>query len=211
MKPILFYAPGACSLASHIALVEAGADFELRLVRLAKAEQRTPDYLQVNPKGRVPALVTERGVLTENPAILAYVAQNWPETGLGPIGDPWAMAEVNAFNSFLCSSVHVAFAHIFRPGRYADGDAAARAMREKSPQSLDDFFVLIEAKLEAGLWIHGDSFSVSDPYLYLFSRWFQRDGMGHPERFPRVRAHMERVHARPATQNALAAEALTGN
>ena len=74
----LFYSPGSCATASHIALEEAGADYELELVKLGEQQQRTPEYLTLNPKGRVPALATDRGVLTENPAILAYVAQTWP-------------------------------------------------------------------------------------------------------------------------------------
>jgi glutathione S-transferase len=80
----LFYAPTACSLASHIALEEAQADFEARRVDFAAGEQRSPDYLAINPKGRVPALVTPRGVLTETPAILAFIAQSFPEARLAP-------------------------------------------------------------------------------------------------------------------------------
>src|SRR5579872_3902828 len=110
----LFYSPGACSLAAHAALEEAGASYEIQLVDLKSGQQRSNDYLKVNPKGRVPALATERGILTESPAILVYIAQRFPESKLAPVGDPFAFAEMQAFNVYLASTVHVAFAHVFR-------------------------------------------------------------------------------------------------
>jgi glutathione S-transferase len=89
----LFSATGSCSLASHIALEEAGADYELVKISLKNGDQRRPDYLALNPKGRVPALVTDRGILTENVAILAYVARTYPEAGLAPLDDEFAFAD----------------------------------------------------------------------------------------------------------------------
>lgn len=99
----LFYSPGACSLASHVALEEAGAAFETQRVDLREGAQRGPDYLALNPKGKVPALATDKGVLTENPAILGYVARSFPEAGLAP-DDSFAWSEVQAFNAFLASA-----------------------------------------------------------------------------------------------------------
>lgn len=204
----LFYSPGACSTATHIALEEAGAAYELQLVKLGEQQQRTPEYLKLNPKGRVPALATERGVLTENPAILAWVAQTYPDAKLAPLDDPFAFAQMQAFNAFLCATVHPTFAHVFRPGRYADDPAAQAAMRAKAPSVLDEHFALIESKLADGReWVNG-AYSTSDCYLYIFARWFQRDGMGHPQNFPRVRAHLERMQARPAVARALQQEGL---
>ena len=95
----LFYAPGSCALASHIALEEAGAKYGAVRVDLRAKDQRKPEYLAINPKGRVPALVTDKGVLTENPAILAFVAQSFPEARLAPLDDAFAFARVQAFNS----------------------------------------------------------------------------------------------------------------
>ena len=115
-----FYAPNTCSLASHIALEEAGAEYEAIRIDFTKADQKKPDYLAINPKARVPALVTEQGVLTETPALLVYVAQRYPASKLAPIEDPFALAEVQAFNSYLCSTVHVAHAHRMRGYRWAD-------------------------------------------------------------------------------------------
>src|SRR6478672_8121832 len=107
----LFHAWGSCSLASLIALEEAGAEFELAVMDTKAGDQRKPEYLTVNPKGRVPALVTDRGILTETPAILAFIAQSFPKAKLAPLDDAFAFAQAQAFNSYLCSTVHVAHAH----------------------------------------------------------------------------------------------------
>ena len=107
----LFWAPRSCALASHIALEEVGAVYSTQLVNFAVNEQRSPEYLAINPKGRVPALVTDRGVLTETPAMLAYIAQIFPKAKLAPLDDPFTFAKIQAFNSYLCSTVHPAHAH----------------------------------------------------------------------------------------------------
>jgi glutathione S-transferase len=205
----LFYAPNACSLGAHIALEETGAPFEVARVDLKSGAQNQPEYRRINPKGRVPALVTDRGTLTESPAILGYIAETFPEARLAPLGDSFAMADMLAFNLFIASTLHVAFAHVGRPARYADGEVAHAAMKAKAHDALDEYFGLVEAKLSDGRpWVHGDAYTVSDPYLYVFSRWFAERGIGHPENFPLVAAHRERVAARPAAQRALATEGL---
>jgi glutathione S-transferase len=202
-----FYAKGACSLASHIALEEADANYELARLDLKAGDQRRPDYLAVNPKGRVPALVTDLGVLTENPAILAYIAQSFPDAGLADIDDPFAFADLQAFNSFLASSVHVAFAHNTRPERYADGEPAAKAMRAKAPEALAGYFAMIEDRLADGRpHVMGEAYTVADGYLLVFERWLQRDGLGRLADYPHVQAHHARIAARPAVQAALKAE-----
>ena len=204
----LYYAPGACSLAPHIALEEAGADYQAERVSLQTGAQRSATYLAVNPKGRVPALVTDRGVLTENPAILAYIAQTHPKAALAPSDDPFAFADMQAFNVFLASTVHVAFAHAFRPERYGDGDEAARAMRAKAPEALAGAFALIEERLADGRpFVTGDHYTVDDPYLFVFSGWLDRPGLGRLADFPSTAAHHARVKSRPAVQKVLAAEA----
>jgi len=203
----LHYEPGACSLVVHIALEEAGADFEAVRVDFARSGQRSPDYLAINPKARVPALVTERGVLTECVAILAWIAQTWPQAGLAP-PDPWDFAQMQAFNAFLASSVHPAWAHVSRPGRYADGEAAAAAMRAKAPEALTGFYEIIEARFADGRpWANGDAYSVSDPYLMVITGWIRGRALLDLSRFPAVAAHYERTLARPATQRALSREA----
>ena len=204
----LFYAPGACSLAPHIALEEIGGAHEFERVNLREGAQRAPAYLGINPKGRVPALATDRGVLTENPAILAYLAQSFPAVDLAPLDDAFLFAQMQAFNLYLCSTVHVAFAHAFRPERYADGEASAQAMRAKAPRALADAFALIERILVDGRpYVLGDSHSVADSYLLVFSRWMDTRGLGSLAAFPMTAAHLARVSDRPAVARALAREA----
>ena len=116
----LYYSPRSCALASHIALQEAGAAYTAERVDFKSNQQNSPEYLAINPKGRVPALVTDRGVLTETPAMLAYVAQTFPAAGLAPLEDAFAFAQAQAFNSYLCSTLHVAHAHGRRGYRWAD-------------------------------------------------------------------------------------------
>ena len=202
----LFYAPQTCALASHIALEEAGADYETVRVDFRTGEQKKPDYLAVNPKGRVPALVTERGVLTETPAILAFVAQTYPKARLAPPDDPFGFAKIQAFNSYLCSTVHVAHAHRVRGYRWADDPAAIQEMQRKVPQSVGECFELIEREMIAGPWVMGDAYSVCDAYLFTLSGWLDGDGVD-IGRFPKVQAHRAHMSARPAVRRAVEAEA----
>ena len=201
-----FYSPNSCALASHIALEEAGAAYETVRVNFANNDQRKPEYLKVNPKGRVPALVTDRGILTETPAILAFVAQSFPKADLAPLDDPFAFAQVQAFNSYLCATVHVAHAHRMRGYRWADDPAALEAMKRKVPQSVGECYELIEREMLKGPYVMGDRYTISDPYLYTLAQWMGADGLDR-KRFPKVQAHFERVGARPAVKKALAAEA----
>lgn len=204
----LYYAPGACSLASHIVLEEAGAQYERHRVDTKNNQQRSPEYLKLNPKGRVPTLVTNRGTLTESPVIMGYIAQTFPEAKLADNSDSFAFADMQAFNLFLTATVHIAFAHVFRPARYADGDETAAAMKVKASASLDEYFAMIEGKMSDGRpYVQGDCYTVSDPYLLVFSRWLDRAGLGPVDKFERVAAHRKRIEARPAVQRVLAAEA----
>ncbi|MDB5466161.1 MAG: gst1 [Phenylobacterium sp.] len=202
----LFYSPGGCSLASHIALEEAGASYDCVRTNTAEGEQRRPEYLAINPKGRIPALVTERGVLSETPAILAFVAQSFPAARLAPLDDPFAFAEVQAFNSYLCSTVHVAHAHRHRGYRWADDPAALAEMTRKVPETVGACFQLIEDTMLRGPWVTGEAYTVCDGYLFTLADWLEGDGID-PRRFPKVFEHRERVRARPAVSRALATEA----
>ncbi len=203
----LFYAAHTCALASHIALEEAGADYTLTRISFASADQRKPDYLEINPKGRVPALVTERGVLTETPAMLAYIAQSYPHAMLAPIGDAFAFAQAQAFNSYLCSTVHVSHAHRMRGYRWVEADDAhsIEAMKKKVPQSVYEGFALVEQHMLVGPWVLGEAYSICDAYLFTLAQWLEADGVD-PARLPRVAEHRRRVADRPAVQRAVAAE-----
>ena len=204
----LFYAPQTCALASHIALQEAGAPYELARVDFKANEQRTPDYLAINPKGRVPALVTEAGTLTETPAILAFIAQSYPQARLAPINDPFAFAQAQAFNSYLCSTVHVAHAHRVRGSRWADDPAALEAMKKKVPVSVGECFQLIERSMLRGPWVMGETYSICDMYLFTLARWLEGDGVD-PASYPKVHDHRRRVAARKNVAAALAQEGVT--
>jgi len=159
----LYYAPNTCALATHIALEQVGAEYETVRVNFAEKEENSPAYLRMNPKGRVPTLVTSRGILTETPAILQFVCQTYPDAGLAPLDDIFEVARMNAFNSYLCSTVHVAHAHRLRGNRWADDPLAIAAMQKKVPQSVGDSFALIEREFN-GPWVlnrpgySGDSF-----------------------------------------------------
>ncbi len=164
----LYYAAGTCALASHIALEEAGAAFETVRIDFRSNDQRKPDYLAINPKGRVPALVTEHGALTETPALLAYIAQLFPAARLAPLDDAFDFARVQAFNSYLCSSVHVAHSHRMRGYRWVDDPAAIEEMQRKVPQSVGECFDLIERDMFAEPWVMGASISCGNAPQHYF-------------------------------------------
>ncbi|WP_119302236.1 glutathione S-transferase family protein [Dongia deserti] len=201
----LFYAPGSCALASHIALEEAGAEYTAYRMDLKAGDQRKPEYLATNPKGRVPALVTDRGILTENVAILAFVAQSFPKAGLAPLNDPFAFAEIQAFNSYLASTVHVAHAHRNRGYRWADNQSSFDDMRRKAPETISACFDLIERQMLKGPWVMGEAYTICDPYLFTIAEWLEGDGVD-PTRFPKVHDHRRRMYERPAVKRALAEE-----
>ncbi len=201
----LFYAPGTCALASHIALEEAGAEFAAIRLDFGADEQRKPDYLAINPKGRVPALVTDRGILTENPAILAFIAHSYPAANLAPLHDPFAFAQVQSFNSYLCATVHVAHAHRRRGYRWADDQSSFDDMKRKVPETVGACFDLIERAMFKGPWVMGEAYSICDPYLFTIAEWLESDGVD-PTRFPKVHDHRRRMAERPAVKRALAQE-----
>ena len=201
----LYYAPDTCALASHIALEHAGAAYRLERIDFRSKQQRSAEYLRVNPKGRVPALVTERGTLTETPAILQFIAQRYPAAGLAPLDDPFELARMNAFNSYLCSTLHVAHAHRMRGTRWVDDPAAIAAMQKKVPQSVGECFDLIESEFFVGPWVMGTRYGVSDIYLFTLAQWMEADGVD-PARFPKVAAHREHMRADPLVSRVIAAE-----
>ncbi len=201
----LYYAPGTCALATHIALEEAGAEYDTVRVDFSRTEQRGADYLKINPKGRVPALVTEHGVLTETPALLIYVAERYSNEGLAPLDDAFDLARAQAFTSYLCATVHVAHAHRMRGHRWADDPAAIAEMKRKVPQTVGAAFQLIEDGMLEGPFVLGDRFSVCDAYLFTLAQWLEADGVD-LSRLPRVIEHRRRIAQREAVITAIAAE-----
>jgi glutathione S-transferase len=201
----LYYARHTCALASHIALEQAGADYEAVRIDFATNAQRSPEYLKINPKGRVPSLATDRGILTETPAILLYISQSFPQAGLAPLDDPFALGQVQAFNSYLCSTVHVAHAHRMRGYRWADDPAAIEAMKRKVPQSVGDCFTLIDREMLKGPWVMGDTYSIADMYLFTLAQWLEADGVD-IRKLPKVEDHRRRMSRHPVVKKVLAQE-----
>ena len=203
----LYYAAHTCSLATHIVLEEVGADYSTVRVDFAREQQKSPEFLKVNPKARVPALVTDKGILTETPAMLVYVAQSFPKSRLALMDDPFAFAQVQAFNSYLCSHLHVAHAHRMRGYRWVDADdkASIAAMQRKVPESVGGAFEMIEREMLKGPWVMGEHYTICDPYLFTLAQWLEKDGVD-PKRIPRVVDHRRRMAERPEVKKAIAEE-----
>jgi glutathione S-transferase len=201
----LYYAPGTCALASHIALEEAGAGYTTERLDFKSNQQNSPEYLAINPKGRVPALVTDRGVLTETPAMLGFIAQSFPQAKLAPLDDPHAFAQMQAFNSYLCSTVHVAHAHRGRGYRWATDEASFADMKRMVPNTVGACFALIERGMLKGPWVMGDSYTICDPYLFTIAQWLEGDSVD-LSALPKVADHRKRMAERPAVRKAMAEE-----
>lgn len=197
-----YYAPFTCALATHIVLEHLGCDYRAVPLDFRGNQQRSAEFLAINPKGRVPALVTERGVLTETPALLLYLAQTHPQGGLAPLDDPFALAELQAVTAWFCSTVHVNHAHRPRSYRWADDPAAQQAMKAKVAQNMAENFEWIEHTLLRGPWMMGERFSIADPYLFTLSGWLAGDGVD-VARFPRVAEHRSRMLQLPAVQRVM--------
>jgi glutathione S-transferase len=201
----LYYATGTCALASHIALEEAGASYTTNRLDFKANQQQSPDYLKINAKGRVPALVTDKGVITETPAILAFIAQSFPKAKLAPLDDPFAFAQVQSITSYLCSTVHVCHAHKGRGYRWATEETSFADMKRKVPETMTACFALIERDLLKGPWVMGEQYTICDPYLYTISGWLEGDGVD-LAKLPGVVAHRKRMEERPAVQKVVSEE-----
>ncbi len=199
----LYYSPHSCSLAPYIALEEAGAKFEPYRMNFAAGEQNGDAFKKLNPKGRVPALATDQGVLTENVAILAYIAQTFPAANLAPT-DLFQLAQMQAFNAYLSSTVHPNHSHGGRGYRWSDDPEVQKALKIKVPQNMLDCFTIIESAYLKGTWVMGEQFSVADAYLLTISNWMESDGVD-TNKLPKIMAHRQAMMARPAVARAVAA------
>jgi glutathione S-transferase len=197
----LYYAPGACSLASHIVLEESGEKYEAKRVDLAKGEQRTEAYLKIHPLGRVPALRLDNGEpLTENTAILPFLGKrfgSWPK-------DPLAEAKALSLIGFFASSVHPAHAHISRPERYATDTAMFPNIQEQGRKTFHGFLKQIDGVLAGRQWF-SDEYSVLDPYGLLFYTWGVRRELPVAE-LKNYSAFKDRMLQRPAVRRTLEEE-----
>ncbi|MFN4295604.1 MAG: glutathione S-transferase family protein [Brevundimonas sp.] len=198
----LYYSPGACALASHIAFEEAGADYEAVKIDLKAGEQKTPEYLAVNPAGVTPALETDQGVLTENAVIMPWIADRHPEKNLVP-AEPFARARMNAFNGWAAASLHPALSRLMFSRPPVEGDAKEAALKV-----VNDKLTLAEQHLLKGPFVMGDQYTVADGYLSVFTRWCRQAGILDEGRYPKLNAHLDQVQARPAVQRALKAQGI---
>ncbi len=192
----LFAAKGTVAIASQIALEEANLPYNIRWISFADGDQNAAPFLAVNPKGRVPALITDCGPLTETPAILEYIAelsdQLMPEAAI-------ERARVREMLSYLASTMHVNHAHRFRGSRWSDDAAAHASMAAKVPQTMADSCAYVESQLPDTGWLVG-SYSIADIHLVTVCRWLAGDGVDIAN-YPKLAAHFAAMTSRTAVAN----------
>jgi glutathione S-transferase len=199
----LYFAPGACSTASHIGLEESGAKFEGQALSFAKNEQKTPEYLRINPRGRVPALVIDDGTIVENTAILDYVASRYAPQLMPK--DPAQRARAISLMAWFSNNVHPAFTHIGRPERFADDPAVFDHLKTKGRANFWAALQEIDGIIGDKQWIMGDQFSMVDGYALVFYGWGKRIGLPITE-LKHYTAWAGRMLARPAVRRVLERE-----
>lgn len=204
MKLTLAYCPTACSLVPFVLLAEAGAEFDTLNINLAKGENRHPDYLRVNPKGRVPALIIDGQVLTENVAIQTWIARQFPAAGLLP-DDPMDYVRALSVMAWCASAIHPRITQQSRPERFCDLEGSADNVQALGSAGMFEQFVIADAMLAGREWFF-DRFSCADAYFY----WcFRRGGRFKPDlgEFRNCVAHKKRMEQRPSVQRLLTYEA----
>ena len=209
MTIALYYSPGSCSLAPHIVLNEIGEPFTLRKFATADKANYSPEYLAVNPKGRIPDLEIDGYILTENPAILAYLGRRFPAAGLYPAEPSEEEARCLEELAWSSNTAHVAFAQLFRPERFVPNEQSYPPVKESGRDNYERCLAEIEKKLERGEYAIGARYSVVDPFWLVFFRWAARSGYDMRGKYPAFTAYAERLCERPAVQRALVAEGIS--
>ncbi|MCX7557954.1 glutathione S-transferase family protein [Sulfitobacter sp. F26204] len=195
----LYYAPGTISVAVAITLEEAGLSYDPVKVDFATAEQTKPAYLKLNPKGRVPALITDTGaILTETGALLDYIAALKPEAGLIPANVEDA-AHMRAVMYYLASTMHVAHAHKMRGSRWAEQQSSFDDMKAKVAHTMASCAAYVETDCLRGDFATGDSLTLADPYLFVVCSWLPGDGVDLAD-FPRIAAFQNRMEGRDSVK-----------
>ena len=198
----LYYSPGACSLASHILLREVGAEFELeRVDNKAKKTESGADFWQINPKGYVPVLELDGGRrLTESPAILQYIADQHPASGMVPACGSFERNHMVEWLNFITSEVHKTFGTLFK-------DTTPEEYRKISKENLSKRYAYLEEHLRTHQYLRGEKFSIADCYLFVVTNWLGRVGLD-IDKWPCVKAYHQRIGARPKVREAMEAEGL---
>ena len=198
----LYYSPGACSLSPHIVLLEAGLPFTLEKVNLkTKVSESGQDYTKINSKGGVPALVLDDGrVLTEGPAVVQYLADQKPDSGLAPRAGTFERYQLMEILNYITSELHKSFGALFNPNISADWKAAALA-------GLDSKFQWLTGHLGTKTYVMGETFTVADAYLFTVLSWSSHLNID-LAKYHVLTAYLARVGHRPKVQEALKAEGL---
>ncbi|WP_323784130.1 glutathione S-transferase family protein [Leisingera sp.] len=202
----LYYAPTTISVAVAIALEEAGMEYEAVKIDFAAKEQTGPAYTQINPKGRVPALAVEGGILTETGALLEYIADKAPEAGLRP-QDPVLKARMREVMFYLASTMHVNHAHMRRGARWASKTSSYKDMQAKVPQTMTASCEYISQAGLRGPFVLGDRVSLADCYLYVICTWLAGDGVK-VDNFPKIQNFMTAMEQRESIRAVYAKEML---
>ncbi|MBT5191949.1 MAG: glutathione S-transferase [Rhodospirillaceae bacterium] len=204
----LYYSPGACSMAAHVLLEECGADYETRLVALAKGEQRSEEYRGINPHSKVPALAVDGKIITQNAAILPFIARQFPDADL-MLGDPVAQAQCTATVGWLASTTHVAFSLVLHPERPAGGadigEAGQKAISDTARATYWNCMEEIDTRLSDKQWMMGDQYTFLDPYALVYYGWGNRIQMPMAD-LAHYTAFKDRMIARPAVRTVLEKE-----
>lgn len=200
-----YFSPGACSLATHICLEEAGAAFTPKPTYTRKGQTRTPEYLAINPKGKVPVLAVDGKVLTENTAIITYLSRSYPAAKLLPTGEALAEAEALSFIAWCASGVHPVMSRFFGPQNFCDLPDSADNVKALATKAAAGNFALIEKALAGKDWVFG-AWSAADAYIFVFYNWATKLGLD-MSAYPNYGKHFERMQQRPAVQRAMAREA----
>ncbi|NIZ14192.1 glutathione S-transferase family protein [Phaeobacter sp. HF9A] len=190
----LYYAPGTISVAVAIALEEAKLDYETVQIDFAAKQQTSTAYAQINPKGRVPALAVDGGILTETGALLEYIADIAPDAGLRPT-DPVLLARMREVMFYVASTMHVNHAHKLRGSRWASDPASFKDMKRKVPETMAACCDYLSQYGLRGPFVLGETLSLADCYLYVACTWLEGDGIK-TARFPKITAFMEAMEAR---------------
>lgn len=202
-ETILYSAPGTCGRVSAIVLEEAGVPFEMRVIRFLKGEHKSPAFKEKNPKGKVPALEIDGAVLTENVAIIRYLAARFPEKALLPTTSTLAQdAEITADLCFCSATLHPLVTRIRMPQFFA-GPENASAVWKMGCDAMREYFQLVEDRLAGGPWWYGETWSAMDAYLYWV--FWRVEGADFPvKEYQRLRGHARRMEQRPSVRRAVA-------
>jgi glutathione S-transferase len=204
----LYYAPGACSIGIHVLLEEIGKPYELAKLDFQQGEQRKPEFLEINPKGKVPTLVRDDGsVLTEFPAVAWWLALSNPEKNLLP-GDAEGQARALEALDHVVGTIHgQGFGRMFRPMAFTPNEADHEQVKARGREIFEGGLKLVDGALAGKDYLLGSSFSIADAALFYVEFWAGRMGVGLP---PNCAAHFERMKSRPAVRRAMEQEGVGG-